>query len=132
MDVNVVGSFNVLQTVGRAMRDAGGGAIVTTASVAASRGTPTMPAYVASKAALVGLTLTAAKDLAPHNVRVNAISPALIGPGIMWMRQNELHASSDSPYFSRDPEASARHSQRTRCPEGGGGCAVPSREWGPA
>ena len=65
-----------------------------------------MGAYVASKAAIHGLTMTAAKDLAPHQIRVNSISPALIGPsdGFMWKRQNELHASSGSPYFDRDPD----------------------------
>lgn len=105
MDINVVGSFTVLQAVARSMRDSGvEGTIVNTASVAALRGTPTMCAYVASKAALIGLTMSTAKDLAPYNIRVNAISPALIGPGFMWDRQNKLHAESGSPYFSRDPE----------------------------
>ena len=69
------------------MREAGvAGSIVNTASVAALRGTPTMCAYVASKAALIGLTMSCAKDLAPYNIRVNAVSPALIGPGFMWDR----------------------------------------------
>ena len=64
-----------------------------------------MGAYVASKAAIHGLTMTAAKDLAPHSIRVNTVMPALIGPssGFMWQRQNELHAASGSPYFDRDP-----------------------------
>lgn len=44
------------------------------------------------------------QDLAPHGIRVNAVSPALIGPGYMWTRQNELHAQSGSPYFPDDPE----------------------------
>lgn len=35
---------------------------------------------------------------------MNAISPALIGPGFMWTRQNELHAASGSPYYASDPE----------------------------
>ncbi len=79
MDINVVGSFNVLQAVAQAMIARGrGGSIVNTASVAALRGTPTMCAYVASKAALIGLTTCAAKDLAPHKIRVNAISPAYV------------------------------------------------------
>jgi NAD(P)-dependent dehydrogenase (short-subunit alcohol dehydrogenase family) len=79
MSVNVVGSFNVLQAVAQAMIARGrGGSIVNTASVAALRGTPTMCAYVASKAALIGLTTCAAKDLAPYKIRVNAISPAYV------------------------------------------------------
>jgi NAD(P)-dependent dehydrogenase (short-subunit alcohol dehydrogenase family) len=79
MSVNVVGAFNVLQAVAQAMIARGrGGSVVNTASVAALRGTPTMCAYVASKAALIGLTTCAAKDLAPYKIRVNAISPAYV------------------------------------------------------
>ena len=104
MDINVVGAFRVLQACAKNMAKNGGGAIVQTGSVAGLRGTPTMGAYVASKAAIHGLTMTAAKDLAPHQIRVNTVMPALIGPssGFMWQRQNELHAASGSPYFDRD------------------------------
>lgn len=111
MEINVCGAFNVLQVVARAMAKQGtGGAICQTGSVAGLRGTPTMPAYVASKAAIHGITLTAAKDLAPHRIRVNTVMPALIGPddGFMWNRQNQLHALSGSPYFSRDPHVVAK------------------------
>merc|ERR1719401_1661780 len=102
-DVNVVGAFRVIKFVARSMEKTGGGVIVNTASVAGLRGTPAMPAYVASKAAMLALTMSVAKDLAPFNIRVNAVSPALIGPGFMWDRQNQLHAESGSPYFSREP-----------------------------
>eukprot|EP00965_Chrysotila_dentata_P138188 4571141-Pleurochrysis_carterae.AAC.1 len=44
------------------MASSGGGAIVNTASVAALRGTPTMAAYVASKSAVLGMTVVAAKE----------------------------------------------------------------------
>lgn len=108
-DVNVTGNFRVLQAVARSMMKSGGGVIVNTASVAGLRGSPTMPAYVASKAATIGLTMSVAKDLAPHNIRVNAISPALIGPGFMWDRQNELQAKTGSPYYSSDPETLAKN-----------------------
>ena len=47
------------------------------------------------------------QDLAPYNIRVNAISPALIGPSRMWDRQNELHAATGSPYFDSDPQVVA-------------------------
>jgi len=109
LHVNVLGAFTVLQAVAKSMRDAGGGdfAIVNTSSVAALRGTPTMIAYVTSKAAVLGMTMAAAKDLAPYKIRVNAVSPALIGPGFMWRRQNEMQAASGSPYYSKDPDAIA-------------------------
>mmetsp|Transcript_12217 Transcript_12217/g.23721 ORF Transcript_12217/g.23721 Transcript_12217/m.23721 type:complete len:293 (+) Transcript_12217:3-881(+) len=108
-DINVVGAFRVLQCVSKSMQKTGGGVIVNTASVAGLRGTPAMPAYVASKAAVLALTMSVAKDLAPFNIRVNAVSPALIGPGFMWDRQNQLHAESGSPYFARDPDVVAQN-----------------------
>lgn len=109
MNINVTGMFIVLQNVAREMakNEESGGAIVNTASVAGLRGTPAMVAYASSKAAVLGMTVSTSKDLAPHNIRVNAVSPALIGPGYMWTRQNELHAKSGSPYFATNPEVVA-------------------------
>lgn len=109
MNINVTGMFIVLQAVGKQMStQAPGGAMVNTASVAGLRGTPAMVAYASSKAAVLAMTVSTAKDLAPYNIRVNAVSPALIGPGFMWTRQNELHAASGSPYFSSDPDEVAK------------------------
>ncbi len=108
IDVNVVGVFNVLRAVARHMREAGGGAIVNTASYAGVIGPPNMLAYAASKFAVVGITKTAARDLAPHGIRVNAVSPSLIGPGFMWTRQTELQAAAGSQYFDSDPKVVER------------------------
>jgi len=111
MNINVTGMFIMLQAVAKKMSADGGNnrsfSIVNTASVAGLRGTPAMVAYSSSKAAVLALTVCCAKDLAPYGIRVNAVSPALIGPGYMWTRQNELHASCGSPYFSSNPEAVA-------------------------
>lgn len=104
------GMFIVMQAVAKQMAKQGGGgySIVNTASVAGLRGTPAMVAYASSKAAVLAMTVTASKDLAPYGIRVNAVSPALIGPGMMWDRQNKLHAKSGSPYFDSDPEKVAK------------------------
>ena len=104
IEINVVGAFNVLRAVSRTMVEERFGRIVITASRAAMIGPPNMIAYGSSKAAILGMTKTAAKDLAPYNIRVNAISPGLIGPGKMWDGQVHKQAEAGSQYFPEDPE----------------------------
>lgn len=100
LDVNVAGVFIVLRCFARALIATGRpGAVVNTASMAHG-GAPNMAAYSASKAAVIALTKTAAKDLAHASIRVNSVSPAFIGPGRMWDRQVELQANVPSQYFS--------------------------------
>lgn len=109
LEVNVVGAFVTLQATAQAMIHADAeGAIVLAASMAGVSGAPNMSAYSASKAALVGLAKSAAKDLAPHAIRVNAVSPAFIGPGAMWDNQVAAQAAAGTQYFSTAPEAVAQ------------------------
>jgi len=99
LDINVVGTFNVMRiaagnmipltTIGDSEER---GIIINTASVAAFEGQIGQTAYSASKGAIVGLTLPAARELAQFGIRVMTIAPGLV----------------DTPMFSKiSPEARA-------------------------
>ena len=80
IDINLVGSFNVLRLAAAAMLDnepldADRGVVVMTASIAAYDGQVGQAAYAASKGGIVGLTLSAARDLADKGIRVMTIAP---------------------------------------------------------
>ena len=77
-DINVIGAVRLLRLCVPAMRARGGGSVILLSSINAGFATPTLAAYAATKAALDNLTQTAALELAPANIRVNAIAPASI------------------------------------------------------
>jgi len=90
--VNVKGMFFVMQAVLQALVDAGQtGSIINLASQAGRRGEALVSHYCASKAAVISYTQSAALAMAPHGIRVNAISPGVIDTP-MWAHVDGLFA----------------------------------------
>ena len=78
LEVNVVGLMTLTQYATRAMDSKRSPSVVNLASIAGTEGMEGVTAYSASKAAVVGYTLSSAKELAPKGIRVNAIAPGFI------------------------------------------------------
>jgi NAD(P)-dependent dehydrogenase (short-subunit alcohol dehydrogenase family) len=77
VDVNVRGYFFMSVEAGKLMREHGGGAIVNTASINALKPAPMQGIYSITKAAVVSMTKTFARECAGHGIRVNALLPGL-------------------------------------------------------
>jgi len=75
--VNLKGPFLMIQHAARLMSDSGGGSIVNVASVNGIRPAPFQGIYSITKAGLISMTKAFAKELAPRNIRVNALLPGI-------------------------------------------------------
>lgn len=78
LDTNLVGAYRCLRAEAKAMKAAGGGAVVNVSSIAGTLTHRWMTAYCVSKAGLDMLTRCAADDLGQHGIRVNAVRPGLV------------------------------------------------------
>jgi NAD(P)-dependent dehydrogenase (short-subunit alcohol dehydrogenase family) len=108
VEINLVGTFNVLRLGAAAMLenevvDGDRGVVVMTASVAAFDGQVGQAAYASSKGGVVGLTLTAARDLADKAVRVMTIAPGVLETPMMAGLGEDVKASLEAlvPHPSR-------------------------------
>lgn len=78
IDTNLKGVFNCIQKATRQMMKQRSGAIINLTSVVGAVGNPGQANYVATKAGVIGLTKTAARELASRGITVNAVAPGFI------------------------------------------------------
>lgn len=100
MAVNVRGTWQAIKAVVPVMSARGGGRIVNIASVAARTGAPGFAHYVASKAAIEGLTRAAARELGGLGITVNAVAPGLVS-------DEATHTLNDPDYIARAAQTRA-------------------------
>ena len=78
LSVNLTGAFHMIRAVAPGMREAGGGRIVNITSINGLRGKFGQANYAASKAGLIGLTKTAAREFGAKKITVNAVAPGMV------------------------------------------------------
>ncbi|MGF7028602.1 SDR family NAD(P)-dependent oxidoreductase [Sphingobacterium sp. HSC-15S19] len=100
LDTNLVGNFTVVKYVSQIMISQNSGNIVNVSSLAGTMGLKGQVAYSASKAGLNALTIIAAKELAPFNIRVNGVAPGYIASGML-----ETPTDQDKSYINTIPLA---------------------------
>ncbi|MBQ1059547.1 SDR family NAD(P)-dependent oxidoreductase [Micromonospora chalcea] len=92
IDVNLTGAANVLRVFAPLLVRRGGGRIVITSSTQGQHGTTNGSAYSASKWGLIGLMKSAALELGPHGVTVNAVIPGLVDTALTRHRDRYVQA----------------------------------------
>jgi len=98
LDVNIMGTVNVVHAVVEPMKQRQAGTIILISSVAGQIGSQTDPPYSASKAAVINFAQCAAKDLAEHNIRVNSVCPGMVQTPLnrgVWQAWNDQQAEGD-------------------------------------
>ncbi len=101
MAVNLRGAFHTVQIAAEKMQRRGKGSIVLTASTNSYDGEPDLIAYNASKAGLLGILHTAANELGPYGIRVNAVCPGLIRTRLTAQSFSDPQVLSE--YFKQVP-----------------------------
>ena len=93
LSVNLKGAFNLIQASARTLTKQRSGVIINMASVSGVMGNPGQANYAASKAGLIGLTKSVAKELASRNIRCNAVAPGFIQTAMTDKLKDEVKES---------------------------------------
>ena len=91
LDVNAKAAFFAVRALAALMRDRGGN-IVLLGSIDGVKPAPSPVHYAASKAAISGMAMAIAKELGPHNIRVNTIAPGVLDGGLSRVLPDDLRA----------------------------------------
>jgi len=110
IETNLTGCFHVIREAAPLMKSSGGGHIINISSYSGVKGKVGQAAYSASKAALIGLTVSAARELAGYHIRVNAVIPGYMmtemgaqSPKAIKQAEEEnlLHTLTDPVHIAR-------------------------------
>jgi len=95
LNTNVVGGAILVQKAMPHMQERGGGAVVNYASISGKVAQPGRMLYAVSKAAILGMTRNQAAALAPHNIRVNSVSPGWTWSNVIKQLSGDDRAKTD-------------------------------------
>lgn len=99
LDINLKGAFHMIKAVTRPMMKQRSGTIINLASIVGVMGNPGQANYVASKAGLIGLTKTTAKELSSRGITCNAVAPGFIRSAMT----DKLSEEVQKEYFKAIP-----------------------------
>ncbi|MBI5847489.1 MAG: SDR family NAD(P)-dependent oxidoreductase [Nitrospirae bacterium] len=103
---NLTGCFNLLSAAAPLMISSGGGHIINISSYSGVKGKAGQAAYSASKAGLIGLTISAAHELAQYNIRVNAVLPGYMTTGMGAKSISAMKKAEEASLLKRLAEPS--------------------------
>lgn len=103
LEINLIGAVNVAHAFAPKLIARGTGSVLMVASVAGQMGSQSDPPYSAAKAGLINFVQCAAKDFAPHKVRVNALSPGMVQTALneaVWAAGQKLLPESQRQTYA--------------------------------